>query len=135
MRRLLLIALLGFACAKQDPIPATIEAVADAAEERDAAAVLKHIAPEYGNRAEIENQLRRYFFGYKTIDVTVRDLQAEVSGSTAWATVRVDFIGLPKQVGGFDQFLPRSARYRFDVTLVQHGDAWQIASARWEEEK
>jgi hypothetical protein len=124
--------LLLLACAEQDPIARLMSDVADAAEERDAGAVMRHVSASYPNRAEVENTLRRYFFAYKTFDVTVRDLETTVSGSEAFATFNVDMIGVPKQVGGMDQFLPRAATYRFDVTLVEEGGEWKIASARWE---
>jgi len=130
----LLVLLLALSCAEQkDPIAATLDSVAAAAEERDSSAVLGHLAPEFPNRAEVENQLRRYFFGYKTIEVVIRERNVQRSGSTAWATFLVDFIGLPKQVGGFDQYLPRSAHYRFEVTLADQGGEWKITSAKWEE--
>jgi hypothetical protein len=127
-----LFVLLLFACAEQDPIAKLMSDVADAAEERDAGAVMQHVSAAYPNRAEVENTLRRYFFAYKTFDVTVRDLETTVSGGEAFATFNVDMIGVPKQVGGMDQFLPRAATYRFDVTLVEEGGEWKIASARWE---
>ena len=127
-----LFVVLLFACAEEDPIARLVKDVADAAEERDAGEVMQHVAASYDNRAEVENTLRRYFFGYKTFDVTVRDLESTVSGSEAFATFNVDFIGIPKTIGGMDQLLPRSATYRFDITLVQEGGAWKISSARWE---
>jgi ketosteroid isomerase-like protein len=127
-----LFVLLLFACAEQDPIARLMSDVADAAEERDAGAVMEHVAASYPGRAEVENTLRRYFFAYKTFDVTVRDLETTVSGGEAFATFNVDMLGVPKQVGGIDQFLPRAATYRFDVTLVEEGGEWKIASARWE---
>lgn len=127
-----LFVLLLFACAEKDPIARVVNGVAEAAEERDAGAVMKHVAASYDNRAEVENTLRRYFFGYKAFDVTVRELESTVSGSEAFATFHVDFIGVPKTIGGMDQILPRSATYRFDVTLAEEGGEWKITSARWE---
>jgi hypothetical protein len=127
----LLFVFLLFACKEQDPIAQLVDNVADAAEERDAGAVMQHVATSYANRAEVENTLRRYFFAYKTFEVTVRNLESTVSGSEAFATFDVDMIGVPRQVGGMDQFLPRAATYRFDVTLAEEGGGWRITSARW----
>jgi hypothetical protein len=127
----LLFVFLLFACKEQDPIAQLVGNVADAAEERDAGAVMQHVATSYENRAEIENTLRRYFFAYKTFEVTVRNLESTVSGSEAFATFDVDMIGVPREVGGMDQFLPRAATYRFDVTLAEEGGGWRITSARW----
>lgn len=127
-----LFVLLLFACKEQDPIAGLVDSVAEAAEERDAGAVMRHVAATYSNRAAVENTLRRYFFAYKSFDVTVRDLESTVSGNEAFATFNIDFIGVPREAGGMDQFLPRSATYRFDVTLVEEGGEWKITSARWE---
>lgn len=133
---LLPLLLLALACKpEKDPIAATIDAVADAAEERDAAAVMRFLGAGFPNRGEVETQLRRYFFGYKTIEIVVRDVNAQRSGSTAWATFLVDFVGLPKNVGGFDQYLPRTAKYRFEVTLAEEGGEWKITSAKYEREE
>ncbi|HEY0160607.1 MAG TPA: hypothetical protein VGF28_25190 [Thermoanaerobaculia bacterium] len=128
----LLFVLLLFACAEQDPVARLVHGIAEAAEERDAGAVMEHVAASYAGRAEVEQTLRRYFFGYKTFDVTVRDLESTVSGGEAFATFEAAFIGVPKQLGGMDQILPRSATYRFELTLVEEGGAWKISSARWE---
>lgn len=128
----LLFVFLLFACAETDPIAEVVTRVADAAEERDAGAVMQHVAASYEGRAEVESTLRRYFFAYKTFDVTVRNLESTVSGSEAFATFEVDMIGVPRQVGGMDQFVPRAASYRFDVTLAEDGGEWRITSARWE---
>jgi hypothetical protein len=127
-----LLVLLLFACAEKDPIAHVVNQIEDAAEDRDTAEVMEHVAATYPNRAEVEYTLRRYFFAYQTFDVHVRDLETTVSGSEAFATFNVDFTGVPKTLGGMDQFLPRTATYRFEVTLVQEGSAWKISSARWE---
>jgi len=131
-RRPLLFVLLLFACAEQDPIAQVVTRVTDAAEERDAGGVMRHVSASFENRAEAETTLRRYFFGYKTFDLNVRNVETTVSGSEAFATFVVDMVGVPKQLGGMDQFLPRAATYRFDVTLAEEGGEWKITSARWE---
>jgi len=132
-RALVLLLLLTAACgAEQDPVARLVAEVEAAAEDRDAAKVMKHVAASYPNRAEVENTLRRYFFGYKSFEIHIRDLESTISGSEAFATFNVDFVGVPKELGGMDQFLPRTATYRFELTLVQEGSDWMVSSARWE---
>lgn len=137
-RRLLGMLLLA-ACAQKDPVVHTIDRITEAAEDRDAAEVASLLSSRYtgqnGGRSEVERELRRYFFGYRSIDITVRELRTESSATGGSATFRVDFAGLPKQAGGFDQYLPRSATYRFAVDLVPEEGQWKISSAQWERER
>lgn len=131
--------LLVAACGNEDPVRHTISAVTDAAEDRDAAEVMKYLSADFtggnGGRAEAEAALKQYFFGYRTIDITVTDLQTDQSASSGAATFRVNFIGVPKTIGGLDQILPRSAVYRFDTQLSKRDGKWQITSAQWQQER
>jgi ketosteroid isomerase-like protein len=125
-------------CHRSDPIKATIQSVADAAGDRDAKAVIEHFSENYadanGGRKEAEDTLRRYFFGYRSIDVSLHDLQTWDNGPTAQARFVASFKGVPKTIGGLDQILPSSAKYRFEVWLMKEGNSWKIAAARWTEE-
>jgi hypothetical protein len=137
-RAALALLLLSLACKKGDPIAATINDVAKAAEDRDAAAVVEQLAANYadenGGRREVEETLKRYFFGYRSIDVSIRDLQTFHTGPAAQAKFVVVFAGVPKEIGGLDQLLPSSATYRFDVWLVEEGGKWKITQAQWKPE-
>jgi len=133
--RSLLALLLIAACAEKDPVVRTIDQIVDAAEERDAGAVAEFLASDYPGRAETERELRRYLFGYRTIDITVRELKSQRAQSGGWATFRVDFIGVPKEIGGLDQFLPRSATYRFALDFVAESGDWKVSRAQWERER
>jgi len=133
--RLLLAVLLLAACAEKDPVVRTIDRVIDAAEDRDAADVVQSLSSNYQGRAEVERELRRYLFGYEHIDVTVRDLESQSTAGGGWATLRVDFTGVPKKAAGLDQFLPRSATYRFALDFVPESGEWKIAKAQWERER
>ena len=128
--------LLLLACHREDPIAGAIKKVAAAAEDRDAAAVVAMLAPSYadetGGRAEVENMLRRYFFGYRSINVSIKDLQTWENGPVGQARFRVDFAGVAKEIGGIDQLLPSSASYQFEVWLVQDNGAWKISAAKWQ---
>ena len=123
------------ACAKRDPVLRTIDHVVAAAEDRDAPEILESLATTYPERAEVERELRRYLFGYTSIDVTVRELESQSTPDSGWATFRVDFTGVPKKAAGLDQFLPRSATYRFALDFVTESGEWKIAKAQWERER
>lgn len=136
MRRAFVLAfLLLTACREsEDPIVRTIDAIAEAAEDRDVDEVMQYVSTAYeGNRPEVEASLRRYFFAYQSFDVTISNLESHPSGDEAWVTFRVKLIGVPKTVGGLDQYLPRAADYRFEVSMRDEGGAWRVTAARWEE--
>ena len=140
MRRAAAIAfLLLLTCKKDgDPIAATIDALAKAAEDRDAGAIAEKLAANYaddnGGRREAEELLRRLFFVYKSVDISIRDLKTYQNGPTAEAKFVVAFSGTAKEAGGLDQILPSSATYRFDVWMVEEGGAWKITNAQWQPE-
>ena len=136
MRRAFVFAfLLLFACREsEDPVVRTIEEIAEAAEDREVDDVMQYVSTSYeGNRGEIDSYLRRYFFAYQSFDLSISDLENHRSGDEAWTTFRVKMIGVPKTVGGIDQYMPRAADYRFEVSLREEGGAWRVVSARWEE--
>jgi len=133
--RVLLSVLLLATCAEKDPIVRTIDHVVEAAEDRDSAEVVQSLSSSYAGRADVEHELRRYFFGYDHIDITVRELESQSTPEGGWATFRVDFTGTPKKAGGLDQILPRSATYRFALDFVNESGEWRIARAQWERER
>ena len=133
MRRAWLIAILLFlACREQDPIAGTIRQVADAAEDRDAAAVIERLSTSYEGRAEIESTLRRYFFAYRSVNVSIKDLQTWENGPVGQARFRVDFAGVAKEISGIDQLVPSSASYQFEVWLTKENGDWKISAAKWQ---
>ena len=135
-RAALALALLLAGCRDEDPIAAVIHSVAEAAEDREAEAVVEHLAAGYaganGGRAEVKLALQRYFFAYRVIDVAIHELETQHGRSEGSATFRVAFTGVPKEIGGMDQFLPRADSYRFHVALVNEAGAWRISSADWQ---
>jgi hypothetical protein len=133
--RMLFAVLLLASCTEKDPIARTIGRAVEAAEDRDAAEVVQSLSASYAGRAEVEHELRRYLFGYEHIDITVRELESQTTPDGGWATFRVDFTGTPRKAGGLDQFLPRSATYRFALDFVNESGEWKIAKAQWERER
>ena len=139
MRRAVpLVLLLLLTCKQKDPIADTVRRIAEAAEERDAAAVVENLAANYadanGGRRDAEDFLRRYFFGYRSINVSIRNLQVFRNGNLGQARFVADFAGVPKEIGGLDQVLPSSARYRFEVWLAEENGTWKITQAQWQPE-
>ena len=139
MRRAAAIAiLLLLTCKKGDPVANVIHDLENAAEDRDAGAIAEKLAANYaddnGGRREAEDALRRYFFAYKSVDVSIRDLKTYQNGPTAQARFLVAFSGTAKEIGGLDQILPSSATYRFDVWMVEEGGTWKITNAQWRPE-
>lgn len=137
MRRAVTIALLLFvACKKGDPIANVIHDIEKAADDRDASAIVEKLAANYaddnGGRNEVEQNLKRYFFAYKSIDVSISDLQTWQSGPTGQARFVANFSGTAKEIGGLDQLMPSSAKYKFDVWLAKEGGDWKITNAKWE---
>jgi hypothetical protein len=137
MRRAVTIAILLFlACKKGDPIANVIHDIEKAADDRDASAIVEKLAANYaddnGGRNEVEQNLKRYFFAYKSIDVSISDLQTWQSGPTAQARFIANFSGTAKEIGGLDQLMPSSAKYKFDVWLAKEGGDWKITNAKWE---
>ena len=136
MRRAILLSLfLLFACKEKDPVVATLNEVTEAAEDRDAEEVMKYVASSYADRSEVQELLRRYFFAYRTIDVSVQQLESNHSTDSGAATFRVDFLGVPKEIGGLDQVMPRTAVYRFDLDFIVESGQWKISAAEWRQEQ
>ena len=132
--RAVLAFLLIASCAEKDPVVRALDQIVEAAEDRDAGELAEFLASSYPSRAQTAHDLRRYFFGYDNIDVTIRDLQTQSFPTGGLATFRADFTGTPKQVGGLDQFLPRSATYRFALDFVAESGT-RISRAEWEQER
>jgi len=137
MRRAVTIAILLFVtCKKGDPIANVIHDIEKAADDRNAGAIVEQLATSYaddnGGRNEVEQNLKRYFFAYKSVDVSISDLQTWQSGPTAQARFVATFNGTAKEISGLDQLLPSSAKYKFDVWLAQEGGEWKITNAKWE---
>jgi hypothetical protein len=132
------LAALASGCGKAgDPARETIDRIVQAADARDAAAVVRELAPDYrdasgAGRAEVEQTLRGYFAAYEIIEVRLSDVTIERAESAARARFRVDLSGQPRQASGLAGLLPSSEAYRFDVRLVPDGSRWKVAWASWE---
>ncbi len=130
--------LLAVTCAKEaDPIRRVLTQVTEAVEARKAEAVLEHLAPDFEGqgglrRADAGAELRRYFFAYEKIDVTLFEVTSEREGETARVQLRAELSGKPKDIGGLQGLLPALSAFRFDLELKSTGGAWLVTRASWE---
>ena len=131
---------LSTACGRgTDPVRATIEEIAVAAEKRDAPTVMGRLSPDFQaadgtGRADIESALRGYFAGYDRLSIRISDLTIEHAAGAARARFRVDLSGTPRQIAGLDGWLPRTASYRFDLRLSPDlRGRWMVTTAGWEQ--
>lgn len=125
------------ACHRGDPVKQLIDNVEKAAEDRNAEKVVSYLSPRFeGNgmaRDEMTQMLKQYFFGYRSIEITISDLKIDETKTTADATMHVRFIGVPKEIGGLADILPKSGQYDIAVAMQKEDDGWKVREARWNE--
>ena len=130
------LAVLATGCGASDPeaeIRALLAAAEEAAEARDGGFFGGALADDYrdarGNdRAEMLRKLRGYFIANQRIEILSRvdEIVVEDDGS-ARAVVHAGMVGRragAALIDGIDADL-----YRFELTLVNDGAEWQVASA------
>jgi hypothetical protein len=120
-----------------DPMRALVDALAEAAEDRDADGILEHLDPGFSaqgglTRADAAASLRRYFAGYERIDVEVYDVETLPGEAVSRVRARVGFTGQANRTLGLEGLLPPSAVYRFDLDVVEYDGAWRVTRAAWE---
>ena len=128
----------GAGCrAPSDPVLDLVDALREAAENRDAQAIADRLADDFrgsagADKAEAAATLRRYFAGYESVHLAVYDIAVrERTDDAAEVSFRAEFSGSARKIGGLDGFLPPSAVERFDLRLVRKGTEWKVASAEW----
>ena len=136
------LALLGgvyaFACRKAgDPVRETLDRIVDAANKRDAGAVVAQLAASYRDAqdqgpADVAAVLRRYFAAYEILNVRVTGLEIERAPEAARARFHAELSGQPAKLGGLDSLLPSASRYDFDVHLATEDGRWKVAWAAWQ---
>ena len=123
-----------------DPVRGTLDRMASAAHDRDAAALMNQLTEDFraadgSGRSEVEALVRRTFAGYETLDVTLADVEIERSATAARARFRTRLSGRPRAIAGLEGLVPSSASYRFDVRLTRQGRVWKAAWASWNPEE
>lgn len=133
----LCLALLSLAagCSRTPPeeaLRATIASMEDAAEARDAQALVEVFAEDFAGPGNMDrDQFRRYvalvWLRNREVGVTLGPLDVELLGDRA----RVDFTAA---TAGGDGFLPDSAQvYQVRTGWRLEGDDWKLISAEWDE--
>jgi hypothetical protein len=141
IRTALAVVLLAFACRPSgDPARAAIDALAQAAHERDAKAFLELVAPDFqaadgSRRSDVDGMLQRFFAAWETLDVRLRDLTIERSEGAAIARFRAELSGKPRRIGGLEGLFPSSSSWRFETRLAPSDGKWRVTWASWSEER
>ncbi len=126
------------ACRKeQDPVRATIDALAKAAGDRDADAAGELLAEAYADAEHPDRNaaiqtIRRYFTAYERISVSFGDVKIDRKPDLSRVTFVATFDGAPRKLGSLDAMLPRSARVRFEMNLAPGEGRWKVAWAGWQ---
>ena len=138
--RVLAIALLLVAACRRsgDPAAEAVGELARSANRRDASAIVASLAPGFAGpsgetAADVEAELRRLFAAYSSVDVAIENLVVDRLPDFTLARFVASFRGSARRLGGMEALLPESARYRFELRLVESGGRFRVAHAFWEE--
>ena len=135
----LLTGVFALACRKPgDPVRKTLDRIVDAANRRDAGAVVSQLAAGYRDAqdqgpAEVGAVLRRYFAAYEILNVRITRLEIERAPEAARVRFRAELSGQPAKLQGLESLLPSASRYDFDVRLSPEDGRWKVAWAAWEQ--
>ena len=106
----------------------------EAAEAKQRRKLIEMISPAYadsrgGDRADVENRLRAYFFRQNSITLLTKIEEIRLYGdSAAEIELTVGMAGQNDGVLGFS-----ADAYRFQLELERDSDDWLLISARWAE--
>ncbi len=122
-----------------DPVQQTIDGIVEGAEDRQAAAIVERLSPDF-QAADGSGRARRRTptfaatcAAYESLGVRISELTIERAAGAARARFRADLSGSPRQIGGLEGLLPRASAYRFDLRLVPaEGGRWLVTWASWE---
>lgn len=125
---------------KGDPVREAVDDLAAAARDRDAAAFMKQVAPDFqgadgSRRADVEEMVRRYFAAYESLDVKLEEMTIERSENAALVRFRADLSGRARKIGGLDGILPSSSKLRVEARLAPHDGRWQLEWASWSDDR
>jgi hypothetical protein len=134
------VAAFAFACGPKppsDPVERLVFDLAQAAMAQDADRFGSHLGQGFTGegglgRAEALAELRRYFTLYKSVEIGTAGLTVDRSGAAPLARFRASFAGKPKDIQGLAGLLPETARFQFELTLLDEGGALKVARAAWQ---
>lgn len=118
-----------------DPTERLLARLEEAAEARDAAAVVERLTPGFRGRGGMDRaaagaELRRLFALYRELDVVISDVRS-TGDDPPRVTCRVDVTGRP-DLPGLEALLPAASAYRFDLELARTRDEYAVVGAEWE---
>lgn len=133
-------ALLAAGCGEKppaDPIERLLFDLRKAAVAQDADAFATHLSDGFVGqgglgRADAQNELRRYFLLYESVEVGTAGLEVDRAGPAPVARFRASFSGKPKDIQGLSGMLPEAARFRFELVLAEEGGVLRVARASWQ---
>ncbi len=132
---------LAIACARapQDPVERLLAALEAAVEERDAAAFVEQLAPEFRGQGALDRagagaELRRWFALYESVSVERAPADVTRDGAATLVSVRVIFSAKPKLEGRFGLVASESSPIRFDLRCREHEGALRVTDVAWAEE-
>jgi hypothetical protein len=134
-------ALLGGACSRapQDPVERLLVTLEAAVEERDAAAFVEQLTPDFRGQSALDRaaagaELRRWFAFYESVSVERAPAEVTRDGAVTVVGVRVIFAAKPKLEGRFGLTASESSPIRFDLRCREHDGALRVAEVAWAEE-
>ncbi len=119
-----------------DPATQTVQDLARAARDRDAAAFLDLVAPDFeasdgSRKADLEPTIRQFFTAWESLDVTIRDLKVERSEGAALARFQVNLSGRARKIAGLEGLLPSSSSWKFETRIAPSENRWRVKWASW----
>jgi hypothetical protein len=120
-----------------EPIERLVFDLAQAATAQDTEGFGAHLAAGFTgegglSRADALGELRRYFVLYASIEVGTAGLEVERSGPSPVARFRASFAGKPRSPQALAGLLPETARFQFELTLVDEAGGLKVARAAWQ---
>ena len=131
----LLLAGCGEAGTPEDEIRAVVRGAEEAAEARDAAALLDLVAADYrdgrGYRAEeIRRLVRGYLVTHQSIRLLTRIEEIDIKGTDV-ARLRVTVGMLGRESGSGSAWDLAADVYEFDLSLAREDGEWLVTRAEW----
>lgn len=134
------VGLAALACGSKppsDPVERLVFDLSQAAMAQDADAFGAQLAAGFVgegglSRPDALNELRRYFPLYKSVEIGTAGLEVDRSGPAPVARFRASFAGKPKDIQGLAGMLPETARFQFELTLIDDAGALKVARAAWQ---
>jgi len=131
----LVLALLA-ACASKDPVTQLLADLEDALEDQDGDAVAELLTDDFQgtdgtDKATVVGTLRRYLAAYQSLDVDLSKVETNRRADSARVKFNAKASGIPRELGGLGDMIPRSISYDIDLTLRNESGTWRISQATW----